>query len=261
MDMNISVFQAFLIGLVYFLGVNAQPWLTTVGTHVIMRPMVNGTIVGLILGHPVEGCIIGTAINLPYLAWISAGGTVPMDSALAGTLGTALAIAGNVNPSAATALAVPLGLLGTVIWVVHMTVDISFVHMADKAAEAGDVKRINFLNVWPPQIIVFFLSVVPVTLAVYFGAGPVASVINVLKGRPLDVLSVIGGLLPALGIAMNLRAMNGKGTLIFFLFGFLLAVYSGFPILTISAFAGVISYMFTILYYNNSESRGAGNGE
>lgn len=246
--MHITIIQAILIGLVYFLGINAQPWLTTVGTHAIMRPMVNGTIVGLILGHPVEGCIIGTAINLPYLAWISAGGAVPMDPALAGTLGTALGIASGVNPTAAAALAVPLGLLGTIIWVLHMTVDISFVHMADKAAEEGNTKKINFLNVWPPQIFVFLISVIPVALATYFGSGPVAQVINSLSGRPIEVLSVIGGILPALGIAMNLRAMNGKGTLIFFLLGFLIAIYSGIPILTVSIFAAIIAYVFTELF-------------
>lgn len=251
--MHISFLQAILIGLIYFLGVNAQPWLTTVGTHVIMRPMVNGTLVGLVLGKPIEGCIIGTAINLPYLAWISAGGSVPMDSALAGTLGTALAIAGGVNASAATALAVPLGLLGTVIWVVHMTVDISFLHMADKAAEEGDVKKINFLNIRPPQIIVFLMSVVPVALAVYYGARPVAQVVNMMEGRPLEVLSVIGTILPALGIAMNLRAMSGKGVLLFFVFGFLLTVYSGLPILASSAFAAFIAYVYTELTFKEEK--------
>ena len=232
--MHINVWQAILIGFVYFLGINAQPWLTTIGTHVIMRPLVNGTIVGLILGKPVEGCLIGAAINLPFLAWISAGGTVPMDQALAGTLGTALAIASGVKPAAAAALAVPLGLLGTVIWVTHMTVDISFVHMADKAAEQGNVKKINFLNIWPPQLIVFLMSVIPVALAVYFGAEPVAHVINILEGRPMDVLSVIGG-----------------GMIIFFIFGFLLTVYSGLPILVVSAFAAFIGYVYMTLYFKN----------
>ncbi|AOF48299.1 MULTISPECIES: PTS mannose/fructose/sorbose/N-acetylgalactosamine transporter subunit IIC [Tetragenococcus] len=253
--MHISFFQAILIGFIYFLGINAQPWLTTVGTHMIMRPMVNGTLVGLVLGKPIEGCIIGTAINLPYLAWISAGGSVPMDPALAGTLGTALAIAGGVNASAATTLAVPLGLLGTVIWVVHMTVDISFLHMADKAAEEGNTKKLNFLNIWPPQIIVFLMSVIPVALAVYYGAGPVAQVVNMMEGKPLDVLSVIGAILPALGIAMNLRAMSGKGILLFFIFGFLVTVYSDIPILALSVFGVFVVYIYTELTFKEDKNK------
>ncbi|MGY3748737.1 PTS mannose/fructose/sorbose/N-acetylgalactosamine transporter subunit IIC [Vagococcus acidifermentans] len=255
--MQISIVQSILIGLVYYLGINGTPWITLVGTHGWMRPLVNGTIVGLILGDPVQGCIIGAAINLPYLAFISAGGTVAMDPALAGTLGTALAMAANVEPAVAVTLAVPLGLLGTLVWVAHMTVDITFVHMADKAAEKGDIDRINFLHIVPPQLFLLAITVIPVALASYLGADAVAGVIDKLGGKPLEVLSTIGGILPALGIAMNLRSMNGKGTLIFFLLGFLLSIYSGLPTLPISVFAAVIAYVFTELYLNKKNGRAA----
>ena len=91
--MQISLFQAFLIGVVYYLGQIGTPWLSLLGSiSVLYKPLVAGTIVGFILGDPVQGCIIGAAINLPYIAFISAGGTAPQDPGLAGTLGTALAI-------------------------------------------------------------------------------------------------------------------------------------------------------------------------
>ncbi|MDN5811054.1 MAG: PTS sugar transporter subunit IIC, partial [Tetragenococcus koreensis] len=151
--------------------------------------------------------------------------------------------------------AVPLGLLGTVIWVVHMTVDISFLHMADKAAEEGNTKKLNFLNIWPPQIIVFLMSVIPVALAVYYGAGPVAQVVNMMEGKPLDVLSVIGAILPALGIAMNLRAMSGKGILLFFIFGFLVTVYSDIPILALSVFGVFVVYIYTELTFKEDKNK------
>lgn len=252
--MEISFIQAVLIGFVYYLGINGTPWLSLLGTHAWMRPMVNGAVVGLILGDPIQGTIIGAAINLPYLAFISAGGTVAMDPALAGTLGTALAMAAGVAPTVATTMAVPIGLLGTIIWVLHMTVDITFVHMADKAAEEGNIDRINFLHVWPPQIFLMLITVVPVALASYYGADAVKGIIDSLGGKPLAVLSAIGGILPALGIAMNLRAMNGKGTLVFFFFGFLLTVYSGLPILAVSLFALVIAYVFTELYLKDGRN-------
>ena len=51
-----------------------------------------------------------------------------------------------------------------------MTKNCIFVHMMDKAAETGDVKRMNFLHVWPPQITTAFLMTIPVALVVYFGA-------------------------------------------------------------------------------------------
>lgn len=246
--MTISLFQAILIGVVYYLGNIGTPWLSLLGSiSVVYKPLVAGTLVGCILGDPVQGCIIGAAINLPYVAFISAGGTAPQDPGLAGTVGTAWAMAAGVSPSAAVTIALPLGLLGTMIWVAHMTLDVTFVHMADKAAENGDLDKICFYHVVPPQILMFCLCVIPATIAVYFGADAVSGLIKMLTGTPLHVLEVIGGLLPALGIAMNLRAINRPGTILFFLFGFILSVYLGLPTTAIALVAVVIAWLYTTL--------------
>ena len=76
--MQISFIQALLIGIVYYLGNIGTPWLSLLGSiSVVYKPLVAGTLVGIILGDPVQGCIYGAAINLPYVAFISAGGTAP----------------------------------------------------------------------------------------------------------------------------------------------------------------------------------------
>ena len=155
-----------------------------------------------------DSVIIGAAIQLPYIAFISAGGTIPSDPGLAGVLGTAFAIVGNVDPATAITIAIPFGLLGTVVWVLHMTIDVAFVHMADKAAEQGDLKKVCFLHVVPPQIVAFAISVIPVMLGAYFGADYMARLVAMLSNDVLHVLQVIGGVLPALGVAMNLRSIS-----------------------------------------------------
>lgn len=240
--MEITVFQAILIGVVYYLGTNGNPWPTVLGSYIIRQPIVGGTLVGLILGDPVQGCIIGAAINLPYIAFITAGGALPSDAGLAGTLGTAVALAGGIEPSVAIAIAVPIGLLGTIIWVAHMTVDVTFVHMADKAAERGELDKICFWHIIPPQIFMFIISVIPVTLGAYFGGDIIKSIIDLLQGTPLHVMSIIGGILPALGIAMNMSAMGRQGTILFFILGFAMSVYFNLGIIAVAIFATIISY-------------------
>jgi len=86
--MHISFWQAFWIGIIYYLG--NSTWLAGVGYYTLYRPLVAGTLVGLVLGDPVQGAIMGATINLIYLGFISAGGALPGDPALAGTVGTAL---------------------------------------------------------------------------------------------------------------------------------------------------------------------------
>ena len=119
-EIKVGLGAAILIGLGYYLA--NSPWLMGVGYFTLYRPLVAGFFVGIILGNPAQGTLIGAAINIAYLGFISAGGSLPGDPALAGWLGTTLALAANLSYGQALALAVPIGLLGTVIWNVRMTV-------------------------------------------------------------------------------------------------------------------------------------------
>ena len=259
--MHISFIQAVLIGIVYYLGTIGTPWLSLLGSiSVVYKPLVAGTLVGCILGDPVQGCIIGAAINMPYIAFISAGGTAPADPGLAGTVGTAWAMAAGVTPAAAVTIALPLGLLGTMIWVAHMTLDVAFVHMADKAADEGNLEKICFLHVVPPQILMFCLCVIHATVATFYGADAVSGIIAMLSGKPLHVLEVIGGLLPALGIAMNLRSISRPGTLLFYMVGFVLVAYVGMPVIAVAVLGAIIAYFYTTLLYKNGQAAPAAEG-
>ena len=252
-EMTISVIQAILIGLLYYLGINGTPWTTLLGSTILQKPLVSGVLVGCILGDPVQGAIIGAAIQLPFIAYISAGGAPPTDPGLAGTLGTALAMAAGVKPEAAIAMAVPIGLLGTIIWVLHMTIDVFFVHMIDKAADEGNMKKAEFLHIVPPQIVALLLGAIPVALGCYFGSGVVTKIITLLDGTPLRTLEVIGGILPAIGIAMNLRAISKPGILMWYILGFIIAVYLNLATMPIAIIAGIVAYIYTDLIARTEE--------
>ena len=78
---KITIVQAILCGVVYWLAVGNLPF---VGLWSLQRPLVCGMITGLILGDPVQGAVIGGTINLVYLGFMSAGGSMPADMGLAG---------------------------------------------------------------------------------------------------------------------------------------------------------------------------------
>lgn len=89
---NMTLVQAILCGVVYWLAVGNLPF---VGLWSLQRPLVCGTLVGCILGDPVQGAVIGATINLVYLGFMSAGGSMPADMGLAGVLGTAYGLYGH----------------------------------------------------------------------------------------------------------------------------------------------------------------------
>lgn len=228
-DTGVSLIQAVLIGLGYYL--SNSPWLMGNGGFFgFYRPLVAGFIVGIILGDPVKGAQIGAAINILYLGFISAGGSIPADPSVAGWVGTALAIGGGLDANQAIALGVAVGLLGTFIFFTRMSVDATFAHWADARAEDADIGGVARMNWLPPQIFLFIISFFPATLAVFLGAPVVENAISWLNTNAPWVLSglqIAGGLLPAIGIAMNMRFIFRGTVWPYYFIGYVIAVASG----------------------------------
>ncbi|BEU88619.1 PTS sugar transporter subunit IIC [Selenomonas sp. TAMA-11512] len=245
--MDISVFQAVLLGITYWLAVGNLPF---VGLWSLQRPLVCGLVAGIILGDPVQGAVVGGTINLVYLGFMSAGGSMPADMGLAGVLGTTYAIAGGLDAATALAIAVPIGVLGTIVWYGRMTLDSIFVHMADRYIEREEYDKIWRANVLYPQMMAFCMTVLPCSLAAYFGAAYIQGFIDLLSGTTLTIFQVIGGIMPALGIAITLMYIYKGEARVFLFLGFILAVYSGLSLLTL----GVIALLTAIIYVQVTSS-------
>jgi len=224
-QVKVGLFQAILVGLGYYLA--NGPWLLGLGYFTVYRPLVAGFFVGVIMGDPAQGTLVGAAINVAYLGFISAGGSLPGDPALAGWLGTTLALGAGLSYSQALALAVPIGLLGTIIWNVRMTVDAFFAHWADSYAEKGDIRMTGWMNVIPGQILLFCISFFPCAIAAYSGTQAVTDVINNLPSWVLNGLAVAGGIFAAIGIAMNMRFIFRGAVIPYFFIGYFIMVASG----------------------------------
>ena len=154
-----SILQAVLLGIIYYLG-NSSIIAGPVGYYSVYRPLISGCLTGMILGDPAQGTMIGATINLMYVGFISAGGALPGDMCLAGILGAALGITGGLDTEAALAIAVPIGLIGTLLWFGRLTLDSVFAHMADHLAEKGEAGKVWIPSVLLPQLMLFVLTFV-----------------------------------------------------------------------------------------------------
>ncbi len=236
-----SFIQAILLGLLYWV---AEADLPFVSLWVLQRPLVCGLITGCILGDPITGALVGASINLVYLGFISAGGSMPADMAMAGILGTAYAIVGGLDAQTALAIAVPLGLLGTIVWYLRMTFDSVFVHMMDKQIERGEFKKIPWTVCVLPELFAAVICVIPVTLAAFFGASYIQPFIEMCQGTPMTIFGVIGGLMPALGIAITLQYIFKGEAKVFLFLGFMIATVTSMTLIE----QGIIGIIVAILY-------------
>ncbi|WP_417228990.1 PTS mannose/fructose/sorbose/N-acetylgalactosamine transporter subunit IIC [Thermophilibacter sp.] len=245
--MQVSIIQAILIGLVYYLGANGTPWLTVNLGWAFRRPLLQGVAVGLILGDPVTGCMVGAAINVIYLAQVTAGGAQTMDEGLAGNLGAAIAIISGLDAQAAVAIAVPISLLGNILWTVYMTGDSFIVHRMDALAEKGDARALCLWNIVPSQVFKAVLYVIPVAVAVYAGADVITSFVESIQGSIVnECLTTIGTIFPAIGIAINFRAIlnsTGNRIYLYFLLGFVMFAYLGLPLVAITVIAVCVAFL------------------
>ena len=252
-----DLLRAALVGLGYYL--SNSPWILGIGGFFgLYRPLVAGFVVGIIFGDPVQGAQIGAAINILYLGFISAGGSIPADPSVAGWVGTALAMAGGLSAEAAIALGVAVGLLGTIIFFTRMSVDAVFAHWADARAEAGDASGVARMNWLPPQIFLFLISFFPATIAVYAGSAVVGDAITALQTNAPWVLrgfEIAGGLLPAIGIAMNMRFIFRGTVWPYFFVGFILASASagGLNIVTIGVIGIALAALHVYLVGDRAE--------
>jgi PTS system mannose-specific IID component len=221
----VAAWQAALIALGYYLA--NSPWLFGLAFFTLFRPLVAGFLVGCILGDPAQGTLIGAAINVPYLGFISAGGNLPADASFAGWVGTTVALAGHLDPIKAIPIAFGLGLIGTIIFYARMSLDSIFAHWADARAQKADIAGVALMNWLPGQAFLLVASFVPVFLLALNGPAAVQDVLNRTPLWIVSGLEIAGGLLPAIGIALNMRFIFRGSAIPYFFIGFILVTITG----------------------------------
>ncbi|NNG66860.1 PTS mannose/fructose/sorbose/N-acetylgalactosamine transporter subunit IIC [Caldanaerobacter subterraneus] len=237
------IIKLVIIALLAYLGAIGAPWFfgTTGGFYTLGRPLIASALVGIILGDIPKALEVGVLIQAMYIGIITPGAVMPFDVDYIGYLTTALVILSNLDPKLAPTLAVPVGLIGVLIWNTIWVINVYFAHKADRYAEKADYKGVALMNILP-QIVNFALRFIPALIILYLGKGFLENLVTSIPPFINHYLQVVGGMLPALGIGMLLNmVVKEKIYLGIFLLGFLMVEYLKLPILAVALFGGVLS--------------------
>lgn len=261
--MQISLFQAVLLGLCACLA--SMPGLggTTFGNYTLGRPLVAGLIVGLILGDMRSGIIVGAAIQIIYIALVTPGGTVSADVRAISYIGIPLAVVAikgmGLDPASkaaqdmAATLGAAVGTLGTVLFYGTATINLVWQHIGWKAVEKGEFKKLYLVDMGLPWISHFICSFLPTVIITMAGAGMVdlMKLYLPMDGIAMKTLFTVGSLLPAVGVAILLKQVINKATdFLTFFFGFILAATMGVNLIgaaLLGGFFAVINYKIQML--------------
>lgn len=248
--MEISVIQALLIGVLSYLGSLSCPWFfgTTGGWYVLSRPIVSGMLIGAILGDVQTGIIVGVAVQVVYIALVTPGGQMPQDLNSAAYIGVTLGmltVKGGGTVEAAVAVATAVGAVGTVFHNFFQFTNTIFNQRALTAVEKGDYKGLT-LNHWIlPQVTQACYRIIPTFLVLYLGQSYATQIIEMfpVDGAVMRTLTALGGMLPAVGVAILIKQVTHKNIeIVRFLFGFVLVAVMGLNMISVAIVGAFFAY-------------------
>ena len=207
--------QAILLGLVAMLG-NAE---YLFGTSLLSRPLVMGTLTGIVLGDIQTGVTLGATLELAFMGAFSIGALV--------------LIAKNVG----------------MVFILP-----PFVHKADKYAAEGNMAGVARMHLLGGFFGVNLIIGVIVACGYYAGGPAVQALLNVIPTWISNGLQITMGLLPAIGFGLLLMMIMEKDVACFFFLGFALSVYLKIPVTAIAIFGVIIAIVLTQLRSNSAQT-------
>ena len=246
MDM-VLLFQAFIVGVLCYLGAVETVWAYGVvgGYYILGRPLVAGFLIGLVFGDVQAGVLCGLAVQGVFIASMHTGGTSSSEITYASYGGIGLALATTKDPAVAVTLAIFIGqTFGLIFYNLRMAGFSYFNHKAEKAAANLDIKGLILNQIVYTQFITFLVRVIPIMLAIYFGKDLVESLLKSMPEVVTHIVSVLGGVLPALGIAMLMNILiKKKAELVFFFLGFVLIALAKLNTVALVFIAAAFAYV------------------
>ncbi|MBP3701961.1 MAG: PTS sugar transporter subunit IIC [Lachnospiraceae bacterium] len=215
------------------------------------RPIIVGTVVGLVLGDMQTGIMVGATYELIFLGVTNAGGVVPANTALGTAVGVAMTILSGMDAESSLALAVPVALLGSQLITLMYTLRSMLNPMVERMIEKAEYKKIEAF-VFIQAIVSYLIIFIPVFLVVAFGVDLINNIMAAIPSFVISGLSVASGMLAAVGFGMLLKLVWVKNIAVFFFVGYILSAYLGLPVLGV-ALCGVTYAVIT--YFNEKDKK------
>lgn len=238
--------KAILVGLV--LGLCKSEWIY--GFPQVGRPIVVSTLTGLFLGDPVQGVIMGSVLELMFIGSFPIGAAVSPDYTSAGAICTAFAILTGGGKAVATAMALPIALLGGFIFIGCKLMNAAFGQIMMKYLEKDDSKGASRIYIMGSVFTCFVVYFAYAFVCIFAGSAAVEAAVNAIPKVIINGLAASANLLPAVGFALLLQIVITKKMSPYFFIGFILAAYLSMPTIAVTLL-GIMFVLVMVTSQNN----------
>lgn len=242
--MEISTLQVILIFLASSI-IGCGSVLDEFQTH---RPLVACTVIGLILGDVTTGVMVGGVLEMIAIGWMNIGAAIAPDIALASVVSTILVIGAKQDITTAIALAIPVATAGQVLTIVVRSLTVAPQHMADKAAERGDIGAITRLHLAALLMQAMRIAIPSAIVAATVGTGTIQTWLAALPEVLITGLKVGGGMVAVVGYAMVINMMRAPHLMMFFYVGFVVAAFTQYNLIAFGVLGCAMGYFYTQLH-------------
>ncbi len=210
----------------------------------LFQPLIACTLVGLATGNVGSGILLGATLQMITIGWMNVGAAVAPDIGLPAVV-AALLVCGPaaISIKNGIAFAIPFAVIGQILNVFVRKRIVSFIHQADRAANAGNLSKMNRVHLL--SLCFQGLRVlVPTLLIMLISPHYLHHLVNQVPVVVTNGIDVSIGLLAAVGFAIIMNMTIDKHLWWWLLGGFLLAVASGLNIFILT----IIGLVLTIIY-------------
>ncbi|MCI8294053.1 MAG: hypothetical protein HFH53_11075 [Hespellia sp.] len=234
--MSFTFFEALIVGILYYIAY-MEFSIPFIGAG-WQDPATIGFLIGLFYGDYKLGLIVGASIGMMYISNVAVGGNLPSDGVLAACVAVPIAIKFNLDATTAVAFSIPFAVLGTFVDNGRRLVNGMWNRRAMAHVEKEQYNKMWIDAILGPSVISMLFRIVPLTALLWLFGGAAGDVVSQLPAWLNNGLSVIGGMLPGLGLILCIQFMGKKELLPYFLVGFY-AISLGHVSIVFVALAGI----------------------
>lgn len=212
--------EAIIVGLVLMM----TKFFDWYANTMFQRPIFCVSILGAMLGHPVEGIMLAAELELVFLGNVSLGGVMPSDFTMGSLFGAAFALLLGKDVATAITLALPLAALGTLLYSCMKVVVTSLVPRFEKTIRNKDIK--GFKRLWVMQFCGFELCYFLLGfICILVGTEAVKAFVEMLPALLQSSMTVASTMLPALGMALLMKSLWSRENCPYYFLGFALGAF------------------------------------
>ena len=222
------------------------------------QPLVACTLIGLVTGNLSVGIMLGGSLQMLALGWANIGAAVAPDAALASVAAAIILVLGGQGSAGiptAIAVAIPLAVAGLFLTMIVRTLAVPLVHVMDAAAEEGNIRKIEVVQVLAIAMQGIRIAI-PAGLLLFIPASTVQGVLESMPDWLTNGMAIGGGMVVAVGYALVINMMASREVWPFFILGFVVAAISEITLIGL----GAIGVALALIYLRLSKMGGSATG-